>query len=454
MKEGEGEGEVVAVTLSSSSSSSRSYLSPVVRQDLAKLEKGGESRRIAMTMLKQFVEHLDPGSVPRFLAQVSESKDLGGSRTYAISLYEEVARVHGKLIIPQIPRMMATVTRSLSASGSSPPLHQACAKVVSALARYAIDPETSTAQADEILQDISKPLIEAIAAGRLEPVSAGAAICLQALVESEKWKHAPPELISDLCHQTTTALGEKLTQTVAHMQLARSLASINPRPLSVYGPALLRAGEEVLSNADLSWQHRKCAAKMLQAVISILDSDRLGLELHSTKQVLANCQQDKMPHVRTAVCEVLKLLQGAEECSRDTDHSEVCLNESPKITNALKERPYRQRSDSSTLMPTTGILTHEPPHVSLLPSAKPTISEGCSQVSSRSPPGTGAQYRMGRYSSSGDAHMRGIVPNSSVVAGTFDECHSLASHCESLYPALIFHVGEKNTTESCVQLCI
>ncbi len=63
--------------------------------------------------------------------------------------------------------MMATVTRSLSASGSSPPLHQACAKVVSALARYAIDPETSTAQADEILQDISKPLIEAIAAGRV-----------------------------------------------------------------------------------------------------------------------------------------------------------------------------------------------------------------------------------------------------------------------------------------------
>jgi hypothetical protein len=171
-------------------------------------------------------------------------------------------------------------------------------------------------------------------------------------------------------------------------------------------------------------------------------------------QVLANCQQDKMPHVRTAVCEVLKLLQGAEECSRDTDHSEVCLNESPKITNALKERPYRQCSDSSTLMPTTSTLTHEPPHVSLLPSAKPTISEGCSQVSSRSPPGTGAQYRMGRYSSSGDTHMRGIVPNSSVVAGTFDECHSLASHRESLYPALIFHVGEKNTTESCVQLCI
>jgi hypothetical protein len=74
MKEEEGEGEVVAVTLSSSSSSSRSYLSPVVRQDLAKLEKGGESRRIAMTMLKQFVEHLDPGSVPRFLAQVKNIK--------------------------------------------------------------------------------------------------------------------------------------------------------------------------------------------------------------------------------------------------------------------------------------------------------------------------------------------------------------------------------------------
>jgi len=139
------------------------YMSPLVKQDLAKLEKDGESRRVAFNALKQFVETLEPSSVPRFLAQVSESKDTGGNRSYAISLYEEVARVHGKLIRPQIGRVMATVTRSLSASGSSPQLHQACAKVVAALVRYSIDLETPAAEAEEILREVSQPLVELLA---------------------------------------------------------------------------------------------------------------------------------------------------------------------------------------------------------------------------------------------------------------------------------------------------
>jgi len=46
------------------------YMSPLVKQDLAKLEKDGESRRVALHALKQCVENLQPSSVPRFLAQV------------------------------------------------------------------------------------------------------------------------------------------------------------------------------------------------------------------------------------------------------------------------------------------------------------------------------------------------------------------------------------------------
>lgn len=46
------------------------YMSPLVRQDLARLDKDGDSRRVALFALKQYVENLDPGSVPRFLAQV------------------------------------------------------------------------------------------------------------------------------------------------------------------------------------------------------------------------------------------------------------------------------------------------------------------------------------------------------------------------------------------------
>ncbi len=46
------------------------YMSPLVKQDLAKLDKDGESRRVAMDSLKHCVENLEPASVPRFLAQV------------------------------------------------------------------------------------------------------------------------------------------------------------------------------------------------------------------------------------------------------------------------------------------------------------------------------------------------------------------------------------------------
>ena len=71
--------------------------------------------------------------------------------------------MHGKLIIPQIGRVMATVTRSLSASGSSPQLHQACAKVAAALVRYSIDADSSAAEADDILKEVCRPIVDLLA---------------------------------------------------------------------------------------------------------------------------------------------------------------------------------------------------------------------------------------------------------------------------------------------------
>lgn len=116
-------------------------------------------------------------------------------------------------------------------------------------------------------------------------MAAGAATCMQALVESEKWKHASVDLVSEVCHRTTTAMGDKSTRTVAHMQLARSVATINPGTLNAYGACLLHAGEEVLKDSANSWQHRKCAAKMVQAVMAVVDRETLSLELNSITQV-------------------------------------------------------------------------------------------------------------------------------------------------------------------------
>ncbi|KAG0600652.1 hypothetical protein M758_11G050900 [Ceratodon purpureus] len=280
------------------------YLSPLVKQDLAKLDTDGDTRRLAVKSLKLFVEELDASTLPRFITQIAESREPGATRSYAISLYEEVARVHGKLVVPHIPKVMGALVRSSSASGSFPQLQVACARVTASLARYGIDSSTPQEEAEEIMREICTPLIEALS-GKLEPVAASAAACIHALAESEKWRYVQEDIVHDVCHRTTVALSEKATRTAAHMQLIRILASVNPDVLSLHGANLLRAGEEILKVNANSWQLRKAAAQLLQSVLTILDKETLETELNPALHALDSCRLDKMPHVRAAVSEAL-----------------------------------------------------------------------------------------------------------------------------------------------------
>ncbi|KAJ7298282.1 hypothetical protein O6H91_Y006100 [Diphasiastrum complanatum] len=286
------------------------HLSPMVKQDLARLEQDTESRRTALTSLKAYVEKLDSGSMPWFLAQVSESRELDSSRHYAISLYEDVARVHGRLIVPHIPRVMASVTRSLSASGGSVRMQQACSKVVAAIARYTIDPATTAMEAEAVFQELCRPLLDVLTA-KFEPLATGAALCLQALVESEKWKLAPADIGIELCFKVAAALREKATQSEAHMHLARSLARANGNSLEQHGASLLRAGKEILEGAagTEKWRHRLCAVQLLRAVMVVVDGAKLATELGSVTETLDKFKLDRMPHVRN---EVAKALQTAK----------------------------------------------------------------------------------------------------------------------------------------------
>jgi len=45
-------------------------MSPMVKQNLAKLDKDGKSCHIARDFLKHYVEDLEPASMPRFDVQV------------------------------------------------------------------------------------------------------------------------------------------------------------------------------------------------------------------------------------------------------------------------------------------------------------------------------------------------------------------------------------------------
>lgn len=219
-----------------------------------------------------------------FRAQIAESREPGATRSYVISLYEDCARVHGTLVVPHIPKVMAAMVRSSSASGSFPQLQVACARVTASLARNCINSTTPQEEAEEIMRKISNPLVDALS-GKLEPVAANAAACLHALAEMEKWKYVREEVVHEVCERTTVALSEKPTRTAAHMQLMRILASVNPDVVSLHGANLLRAGEEILKVTANSWQLRKAAAQLLQSVLTVLDKETLETELSSAVHV-------------------------------------------------------------------------------------------------------------------------------------------------------------------------
>ena len=71
-------------------------LSPLLRQELANLDKDADNRKLAMKALKSYVKGLDSKAILQFLAQVSETRETGSlSGEYTISLSEVLARVHG-----------------------------------------------------------------------------------------------------------------------------------------------------------------------------------------------------------------------------------------------------------------------------------------------------------------------------------------------------------------------
>ncbi|XP_024514891.1 uncharacterized protein LOC112340540 [Selaginella moellendorffii] len=363
--------------------SASGYESPMVRQELAKLDKGGEKRRSALASLRACVEKLDASSVPRFLSQVGDARDLSVSRPHAISLYTDVARVHGRLIAPEIPRIMITITRTLSSSGSSIHLHESCARVVAALLRYAISPLSAMADADKVFPDVCNPLIDVLSA-KIEPLAAGAAICLQAAVESEKWKYAPRDLVADLCARASAVLRDRSGQTVGHIQLARSLVRVGAVAPDC-GVALLRASTEILRGNPPAWQQKASALQLVRALLLGLDKKSLAEESESIGKIIEHIRRDRMPHVRSEAVKALQALKAQQVSfsSDDANGNSIHLAEagmdSLSRSSSRSSRSFLWEQHREELCSAAASTSQESQLVSLSP--PPTSPESSSPVS-------------------------------------------------------------------------
>ncbi|XWS58272.1 hypothetical protein CRYUN_Cryun08bG0019700 [Craigia yunnanensis] len=299
-------------------------LIPILRRELANLDKDANSRKSAMKALKSYVRDLDSKAIPVFLAQVSETKETGCvSGEYTISLYEVLARVHGVKIVPQIDCIMSTIIKTLASSAGSFPLQQACSKVVPAIARYGIDPTTPEDKKRHIIQSLCKPLSESLL-GSQESLSSGAALCLKALVESDNWRFASDEMVNKVCQNVAVALEEKSTQINAHMGLVMALAKHNALIVEAYARLLIKSGLRI-SNAGLAEgnsQKRFSAIQMINFLMKCLDPRSILSEVELIMEEMEKCQSDQMAYVKGAAFEASQTAKKiAEEKGSKFDNS-------------------------------------------------------------------------------------------------------------------------------------
>lgn len=282
-------------------------LSPILRRQLENLDKDAESRKCAMKALKSYVKELDSKAIPLFLAQVSETKESNASSgEYTISLYEVLARVHGPKIVPQIDNIMITIIKTLTSSAGSFALHQACSKVVPAIARYGMDPTTPEEKKRYIIHSLSKPLSDCLL-GSQESLSSGAALCLKALVDSDNWRVASNEMVHEVCQRVAGAL-EKHTQTNSHMALVTSLAKHNSLIMEAYARLLIQSGLQIINSSSCEGvsQKRLSAIHMVNSLMKHLDQRSIQSELRMVIEEMEKCQSDKMLYVRGAAFEALQ----------------------------------------------------------------------------------------------------------------------------------------------------
>ncbi|XP_072973247.1 protein SINE1-like [Typha angustifolia] len=306
-------------------------LSPLLRQELANLDKDADSRKSAMKALKSYAKDLDSKAIPHFLAEVSDTKGSGSSPgECTISLYEILARVHGRNIVPQIDNIMSTIMSTLSLSGGSFPLHQACSKVVPAIARYGIDHSTPDDEKMRIICSLCRPLCNALM-GPQESSASGAALCLKALVESNNWRFASDEMVNDVCLKVAGALHEKATQSNAHMGLVMALVKHNGLITEAYARSLVRSGLQILASgvAESNSQKRLSAIQMINFLMKFVDPRSISSELSKVVDVMEQCQNDRMPFVRGAAFEASQTAKSiaAQKGSRHE------ISSSPIMTN-------------------------------------------------------------------------------------------------------------------------
>lgn len=355
-------------------------LGPILWQELENLEKDADSRKSAMEALRAYVKDLDFETIPAFLNQISEINETGSlSGEFLISLYEVLARVHGVKIVPMVDNITESIVQALASSAGSFPLHQACSRVVLAIARYGIEPTTPEEKKRHIIHSLCMPLSDSLSSSQ-ESLTSGAALCLNALVDSDSWRFVSDEMVSRICQNVAVALDGKLTQTNSHMGLVTALAKRNAFIVEAYARLLIQSGLRILNagHEERNSQRHLSAIQMLNSLIKFLEPRSVFSELQLIIEAMEKCQCDRMAYVAAAAFEVL---QAAEEIAFDKKSRYVKSHDSIAGSNLSRREGEDVSGDEdhspASISPEPDIMGYFPGYESIVES--PILTKQASQ---------------------------------------------------------------------------
>ncbi|KAK9128450.1 hypothetical protein Syun_017247 [Stephania yunnanensis] len=247
--------------------------------------------------------------IPQFLARVFEAQATGSlSAEHAIFICEDIARVYGPKIAPQIGSIMSITINCLMSNSESTALYQACSKGVVAVARYAIDPLIPAEKKEDIIDSICRPLSDSLL-GSKESLAYGAALCLQALIDSDNWENASNEIVNEISVKVSGALEEDTTQTDAHMGLVMALAKQNSLIIEAYAGLLIRNGLRILRIGlmDADSLKQLSAIQMVDFIMKCVDRRSIYSELENVTEEMETLYSDfdQLPSVKHAAFEAL-----------------------------------------------------------------------------------------------------------------------------------------------------
>ncbi|KAK9155049.1 hypothetical protein Sjap_002529 [Stephania japonica] len=309
-------------------------LTPILTREPDKRRHEGANMEDLLVHLPNAGSDFDLEGIPQFLARVFEAQASGSvCADRAISICEDIARVYGPMIAPQMGSIMSITINCLMSTSESTALYQACSKVVVAVAKYATDPLTSAEKKEDIIKSICRPLSDSLL-GSKESLAYGAALCLQALIDSDNWENASNEIVNEICVKVSGALEEDTTQTDAHMGLVMALAKQNSLIIEAYAGLLIGTGLRILRIGLMDADSLKqiSAIQMVDFIMKCVDRRSIYSELENvTKEMETVCSDvHQLPSVKHAAYEALTTVSAilCNTCSGDENDSgsETCSN--------------------------------------------------------------------------------------------------------------------------------